>query len=319
MNSLRWLHRPNRSLFGPTLNNLRSRNKNDLNCWPLQNYYTVIVGRKVNTKDDRSDDQGTKQTVDIDVAKTSLGSANAVHSKHLKPRGDSDDKTDVSQQRAAKDRRSTKDEPESAKKILAKEEKKKPEALTPKEVEEFEEIKEVDGEHLHTHLIKIVTYQIFYAKDPIDDDEHLLKRNLGIFGKFNCKTSTCNGHSWQSACIATYLRFSKSSNSYKVTLYAQSCRKCERYMVPAVDAESYCKRVCSALDLWKDVRDKIICDRGPFITLGPHQSSRCYGCKVGKCRYPFIKRQEGEPAPNNARSDQTPLSFLEAFLANVDK
>lgn len=79
---------------------------------------------------------------------------------------------------------------------------------------------------------------------------------------------------------------------YKVLIHSQKCRCCERYIQPKLMPKKFVQRTLWAFDLWTGRRDRIHGEgqggaggmdqnrsAGP-----PHDSTRCHGCEIGKCR-----------------------------------
>ncbi|ORZ07548.1 zinc-binding domain-containing protein, partial [Lobosporangium transversale] len=104
-----------------------------------------------------------------------------------------------------------------------------------------------------------------------------------VKGRFVCGTERCGNREWESSVIATNLRFSKVGNSYKATLHAQQCNRCEKYAEPIVEVETYVERVVYMLDLWMGVREREKPSETNRRARRPHDRSRCHGCKVGEC------------------------------------
>ncbi|KAF8968415.1 hypothetical protein BGZ46_010887 [Entomortierella lignicola] len=137
---------------------------------------------------------------------------------------------------------------------------------------------EIDGQFLHSHVESEAEYDLSY-------NTHLNKPNKGrsisILGAFVCKTPRCKRHRWISGIVATVLEFSTYDSSYRTTIHAQRCQKCEKYVEPKVDASHYAKKVVWVIDLWTGRREREEPTHvGP---KGPHDEDRCHACEVNKC------------------------------------
>ncbi|KAI8602935.1 hypothetical protein EDD21DRAFT_56689 [Dissophora ornata] len=147
---------------------------------------------------------------------------------------------------------------------------------------------ELDGEFLHVHVSNDeAPFDVAYDRDLYSRANRT--RSLAIFGSFVCLTQRCNRNKWVSGIVATSLEFCRQSNSYKTTLFAQKCRKCDEYAEPTVDESSYARKVVWTLSLWKGLRER---EEEPLDSIksptGPHDFERCYACKLNKCPWKKI-------------------------------
>ncbi|KAG0018873.1 hypothetical protein BGZ82_000313 [Podila clonocystis] len=130
---------------------------------------------------------------------------------------------------------------------------------------------EVDGEPLHEHVANILDYHVSYDKDIYGAPR---ERSLAVFGTFRCPRPTCR-KPWVSGICATVLEFSRSSMTYRTTIYSQKCRTCGDFSEPKLDLESYTNKVKWVLDLWTGNREAVepLSQRsGPD---GPHEEDLC--------------------------------------------
>ncbi|KAF9439123.1 hypothetical protein BGZ76_011361 [Entomortierella beljakovae] len=136
---------------------------------------------------------------------------------------------------------------------------------------------EVDGAFLHDHVTDEASYNLTYNINLNPNKE----RSLSVLGHFICGTPRCKNRKWTSGIVATVLEYSSYNSSYKTTIHAQRCARCEEYAEPNVDATAYASRVVHTIDLWKGLRERSnLTYDGPD---GPHDEGRCHACEINKC------------------------------------
>ncbi|KAG0022549.1 hypothetical protein BGZ81_008485 [Podila clonocystis] len=150
---------------------------------------------------------------------------------------------------------------------------------------------EVDGEPLHEHVSNVLDYHVSYDKNIYGAT---LRRSLAVFGTLRCPRPTCRKQ-WVSGICATVLEFSRSSMTYRTTVYSQKCRTCGDFSEPKLDVESYANKVKWVLDLWTGNREAVEPSqrRGPD---GPHEEDLCCACSKGNT-FHGVDYLEPKPEP----------------------
>ncbi|GJJ71613.1 hypothetical protein EMPS_03963 [Entomortierella parvispora] len=75
---------------------------------------------------------------------------------------------------------------------------------------------------------------------------------------------------------------------YRVVIHAQKCRCCERYIKPKLMPKKFVHKTIQAFNLWTGRRNWVHDAADDYLNLhrsvGQHDSTRCHGCEIGRCR-----------------------------------
>ncbi|KAL4927546.1 3CxxC-type zinc finger protein [Aspergillus undulatus] len=139
--------------------------------------------------------------------------------------------------------------------------------------------------HISVQALLFDTSDLLFEFHPIDDDADAIEScNSNIMGRFTCSNNTCKKKGWGSKCIPIVIRLYER-NRYNARVYYQRCAECDSLSEPELNErlkDSYTERVVCCLKRWSGEH----VERPAYSrqSKGPHDQTRCEGCKAGHCR-----------------------------------